>query len=150
MKISSDLSTQNLHINILELKAVVLALKAFNPKDSQVLLYTDNETTRCAITKKMSKSASILREITQLIDLTLTRKIILTATRIPSQLNVVADALSRQETLPTEWSLKKTVFQVLVKWHGLPQVDLMATPLNRQVKLLCVPSHTQQQHQWMC
>ena len=130
---------QNYHINILELLAVSRAIISLNIRKSNLLLYTDNEVVRYSISKNRSKSPTLLKEIKSLVSLCLERDITLSATRIPSILNTVADSLSRTTALPTEWCLPKRVFTQIQKWYGPLTIDLMATPFNAQLQRFISP-----------
>ena len=90
-----------------------------------------------------SAGSSLVRSLTSMMEeiqeICKKKKIHLEAFRIPSSLNVVADALSRDSPLLGEWSLDPQERKLLFDWSGLPQIDLMATPFNRQVRRFISP-----------
>ena len=86
-----------LHINFLELKAVFLALKSFEPlcKDQIVLIATNNTTVLSYINKEGSmRSGSLCALLWRLLSWCHPRQIVLRARHIPGRLNVIADKLS--------------------------------------------------------
>ena len=87
-----------LHINFLELKAVLLALKSFEHlcRDQIVLVATDNTTVVSYINKQGGmKSGSLCALLWRLLSWCHPRRIVLRARHIPGGLNVIADKLSR-------------------------------------------------------
>ena len=120
---ANDLSTsglwspaqRSLHINILEMKAAVLALKAFSSSLSgkHVLLFTDNTTVACYVRRGGgTQSASLSREAEALLRWCDQNSIILSAKYIPGWLNILADCLSRPHmVLQTEWTLVHPVLE---------------------------------------
>ena len=68
------------------------------------------------------------------------QQVTLRARHIPGRLNVIADKLSRLgQTIQTEWSLHREVFQaVCSRWHQ-PQVDLFATRFNNKLPQFVSP-----------
>lgn len=124
---------QALHINALELLAVSKALHVFSISNCQVSLMIDNETARSIINKQTTRSSTLLPLLQDLVNLCHSRRISLSAYRIPSSLNILADALSRIHPVPTEWTLPDEVFQTILQWHGPLQVDLMATRNNSRL-----------------
>ena len=98
-----------LHINFLELKAVLLAIRQFEHlcKDQIVLVATDNTTVVSYINKHGGmRSGSLCALLWRLLSWCHPRGIILRARHIPGRLNVIADKLSRHnQVIQTEWSL---------------------------------------------
>ena len=64
----------------------------------------------------------------------LKRKIWLTATHIPGIKNEPADRFSRKFRDRTEWQLNRSIFKLLVKRWGRPEIDLFASRHNYQLK----------------
>ena len=126
---------KKLHINILELKAVSLALRSFKDQcqNQTVLVATDNSTVVAYINKQGGTHSA---EMTWCHHYHIT----LTARHIPGYLNVMADLLSRSNQVQsTEWSLHPQVFkQICQKWFT-PHVDLFATHLNHKLTLYVSP-----------
>ena len=106
-----------LHINYLELKAVLLALKQFEHlcKAQIVLVATDNTTVVSYINKQGGmKSGSLCALLWRLLSWCHPRGISLRARHIPGRLNDIADKLSRHnQVIQTEWSLSQKVFKLL-------------------------------------
>ena len=123
----------HLHINFLELKAVLLALKRFQylVQGKAVLVATDNTTVVAYINKEGGmRSGSLCALLWRLLCWCNRRQVVLKARHIPGRLNVIADKLSRQGQIQTEWSLHQEVFNLLVQTCHLPQVDMFATKYN--------------------
>ena len=130
---------KRLHINVLELKAVSLALQRFKDQcqNQTVLVATDNSTVVAYIIKQ---GGTHLVEMCALLWKIMTwchhYQITLKARHIPGCLNVMTDLLSRlNQVQSTEWSLHPQMFkQICLKWFT-PHVDLFATCLNHKVPL---------------
>ena len=123
-----------LHINFLELKAVLLALKRFQHlvQGKVVLIATDNTTVVATINKEGGmRSGSLCALLWRLLCWCSLNQIVLKARHIPGRLNVIADKLSRQrQVIQTEWSLHQETFDLLCQtWH-YPRVDMFATRYN--------------------
>ena len=109
-------STQEsaLHINLLELKAMLLALKRFERLcwNQTILVCSDNTTVVSYINKEGGmKSGSLCALLWRLLMWCNQRQIVLRARHIPGHLNVIADKLSRHgQVIQTEWSLLQEVF----------------------------------------
>ena len=134
---------KGLHINVLELKAVFLALRHFKDQcqDQTVLVATDNSTVVAYINKQGgTHSAEMCALLWRLMTWCHHYHIILKARHIPGCLNVMADLLSRSNQVQsTEWSLHPQVFkQICRKWFT-PHVDLFATHLNHKLPLYVSP-----------
>ena len=89
----------HLHINFLELKAVLLALKRFQHlvQGKVVLVATDNTTVVAYINKEGGmRSGSLCALLWRLLCWCNLRHVVLKARHIPGRLNVIADKLSRQ------------------------------------------------------
>ena len=87
----------HLHINFLELKAVLLALKRFQQlvQGKVVLVATDNTTVVASINKEGGmRSGSLCVLLWRLLCWCNLRQIVLKARHIPGRLNVIADKLS--------------------------------------------------------
>ena len=54
-------------------------------------------------------------------------------------MNVMADSLSRDTPIATEWQLPKDLFQRILSWHGPLEIDMMAAPLNSQLPKFIAP-----------
>ena len=95
------------HINLLELKAVLLALKHFEHLcwNQTILVCTDNTTVVSYINKEGGmKSGSLCALLWRLLLWCNQRQIVLPARHIPGHLNVIADKLSKhKQVIQTEW-----------------------------------------------
>ena len=123
-----------LHINVLELKAVLLALKGFQEhlQGQNVLICSDNSTVVSYLNKEGgTHSIEMCALIWRILAFTNSRRIQIRARHVPGSLNVIADSLSRRDkVIQTEWSLHQQIFNQICKvWHT-PMVDLFATHLN--------------------
>ena len=136
-------SEGNLLINLLELKAVLLALKQFEQLcwNQTILVCTDNTTVVSYINKEGGmKSGSLCALLWRLLLWCNQREIVLWARHIPGHLNVIADKLSRhKQVIQTEWSLLQEIFDLLSwRWHK-PTVDLFATRFNHKLPRFVSP-----------
>ena len=136
-------SESALHINLLELEAVLLALKRFERLccNQIVLVCTDNTTVVSYINKEGGmKSGSLCALLWRLMLWCNQRQIVLRARHIPGHLNVIADKLSRfNQVIQTEWSLLPEVFaRICRRWHR-PSVDLFATRFNHKLPRFVSP-----------
>ena len=134
---------KRLHINVLELKAVSLALRDFKDQcqNQTVLVATDNSTMVAYINKQGgTHSAEMCSLLWKIMTWYHHYHITLKARHIPGCLNVMADLLSRSNQVQsTEWSLHPQVFkQICQKWFT-PHVDLYATHLNHKLPLYVSP-----------
>ena len=109
-------SETHLHINILEMKAVLIAIRHFAPtlKGKVVLFLCDNSTTVWHLKKMGGVEVWQLNVLAWLIFSKAAKwGILLQARHIPGALNVIADRLSRKGQIQeTEWSLSPTVFNL--------------------------------------
>ena len=134
---------KRLHINVLELKAVSLALRNFKDQcqNQTVLVATDNSTVVAYINKQGgTHSAEMCALLWKIMTWCHHYHITLKARHISGCLNVMADLLSRSNQVQsTEWSLHPQVFkQICQKWFT-PHVDLFATHLNHKLPLYVSP-----------
>ncbi len=132
-----SLSESLLHINVLELNAVLLGLQSLckEKKDCHIKILSDN-TTAVSYLKKMGGTHSpqcnnIAREIWMWC---ISKGIWLTPAHIPGVDNVEADLASRVFNDKTEWQLDKSIFAHLVSIFGKPDIDMFASRLNNQIK----------------
>ena len=128
-----------LHINALEVLAVIRTMETLDLSNLHISLHTDNEVARFVINNLRSKAPALFPLLSMLCLLLKSRNLSITASRIPSSLNLIADALSRDHPLPTEWSLPQEVFDKIIAWRGPVEVDLMATIHNRKVETFVSP-----------
>ena len=150
---------QDLHINVLEMKAVVLALSSFQDRlvGQRVALMTDNSTVVAYVNKQGGTVSRTLCEMAEQVHRWAElHSVQLIGRYIPGHRNVIADQLSRQDqVVPTEWSLHPRVVERLFDLWGRPMIDLFASRLNKKLPLFCslVPDPTAAmedafQHPW--
>ena len=127
---------KRLHINVLELKAVSLALRDFKDQcqNQTVLVATDNSTVVAYINKQGgTHSAEMCALLWKIMTWCHHYHITLKARHIPGCLNVMADLLSRSNQVQsTEWSLHPQVFK-----PDLPKV------VHTSCRLICHSSEPQ-------
>ena len=140
-------STQEskLHINVLELKAVLKALKAFVPclsLQQRIIQIASDNTTVCAYINKQggTRSWEMFALTWHLFAFCTKNKVLLAARHIPGVMNLVADQLSRSnQIIHTEWSLNPQIFRWLSQIDFPPQIDLFATKFNNKLPLYVSP-----------
>ena len=129
-----------LHINVLELKAIMLGLRAFQDKViGKVVLCQCDNTTACAYINKMggTRSRVLTLLLTDMLIWCRTNSITLRAVHLPGEDNVLADLLSRTEADHKEWPLHNRVTDRLCKLWGRPHVDLFASRQNAKLPTFC-------------
>ena len=129
------------HINLLELKAVYLALQAFQHRvaHQSVALMCDNATVVAYVNKQGGTVSHSLCSLTkELLLWAEANSVTLVARYLPGKANVLADQLSRRgQVIGTEWSLHPEVTKQLFCRLGTPTLDLFATSLNKKLPLYC-------------
>lgn len=129
-------SERSLPINLLEIRAVYLALSAWSDrlKGLPVRIQSDNVTAVAYINHQGgTRSRAAQREVNRI--LTWAEKYVpcISAVFIPGIDNWRADYLSRQQVLPGEWTLHPDIFQSICQRWGTPDVDLFASRFNARV-----------------
>lgn len=131
-----DSDEMTLHINVLELMAVLLGLRSFfaDVSGCTIAVRSDN-TTAVTYLNKMGGTKSVsCNDVTSDIWSWAERKNVwLTASYIPGVINLEADFESRNFSDNTEWSLHHLIFEKIVSKWGLPSIDLFASRLNHKV-----------------
>ena len=131
------------HINILEMRAVLLALIALAEylRHKDIVLASDNSTVVAYLRNQGGTRSNTLLSLTrQIYARTLELNLQLTVRHVPGKLNVLADTLSRaKKPLETEWTLDPQVFRAVANVWGRPHVDLFATSLNAQLETFVSP-----------
>ena len=130
---------KNLHINVLELKAVFLAIRSFQSHlvNKRVLVASDNATVVSYLNKQgRTHSLEMCLMIWRLMAFCNPRAILRRARHIQGCLNVIEDTLScRDKIIQTEWSLHPKIFLMICQiWHR-PMVDMFATKMNNKLPL---------------
>ena len=129
---------QSEHINLLELRAVWIALQQAIDlvKGKVVSVFSDNKTALAYIAKQGgTKSWPLFNLVKDLFVWLESHNICLIPQFISGERNVVADSLSRKgQVIPTEWTLHHEVCQRIWRLWGQPSVDLFATSLNKRLQ----------------
>ena len=130
-----------LHINLLEMKALFLALQAFQEDVAghHVTSMCDNSTVVAYVNKQGGTVSRPLCLLTsRLLRWTESFDVHLETRYLPGESNVLADVLSRRgQVVGTEWSLHPQVARALLRTWGNPSIDLFATCLNAKLPLYC-------------
>ena len=130
-----------LHINLPEMKALFLALQAFQEDIAghHVTAMCDNSTVVAYVNKQGGTVSRPLCLLTsRLLRWTESFDVHLEARYLPGESNVLADVLSRRgQVVGTEWSLHPQVARALLRTWGNPSIDLFATCLNAKLPLYC-------------
>ncbi|XP_063862140.1 uncharacterized protein LOC135101777 [Scylla paramamosain] len=131
-----SLDEKELHINILEMKAILFSLQAFEHEleGRHVRVFCDN-TTAINYVNEMggTKSKSCNDVATQIWDWCLEHDSWVTCSHIPGKDNTLADVASRKINDRHEWKLDSHIFTTLCNVFGTPSIDLFASRLNKQV-----------------
>ena len=135
----------SLHINVLEMKAVLLACQRllYHFRHKCVLFLIDNQTVVSYLSKQGGTRSQQLMAVTrQVLTLAEQELILIKAQHIKGQLNVVADLASRRGyVVNTEWAISTRMFQMIQNqspW-GPASIDLFANSLNHRLPLYVSP-----------
>ena len=132
-----------LHISILELRAVLKSLQALAPlvQGKAIHLMCDNVTAVAYIRNEGgTHSIALYRQTRELLLWCSIHQISLKPFYLPGHLNSVADLLSRSsQVLGTEWTLHTAVFRRIHQMFPEIDVDLFATRLTTQLKKFVSP-----------
>ena len=131
---------QMLHINCLELKAVLFGLCSLCSgfHDKHVRVMTDNTTALASINKQGSTKSRACNEVTKEIwTFAMQNDLWISAAFCPGVSNTAADAASRLFDDHTEWSLKQEIFEYITEKMGVPSIDLFASRPNNKVGKYC-------------
>ena len=138
---SQDQSQQ--HINVLELQAIWLGLRAFSQrvKNARVALMSDNTSAVAYLRNQGGTKSLTMNDLATDICLwSEKRGMTLVPRYLPGHLNVLADLLSRRgQILKTEWSLNQTVADRIFRAWGRPFVDLFALGKNTKLAIYVSP-----------
>ena len=131
-------SLERNHINVLELKAILLALKSYfrhncNVKHGYIL--TDNSIALTYINNMGGMHSVLCNGIAKRIwEFAQNRGFWISSSGIPGVENTMAGKMSRIFNDSTEWMLSHKLFKILCdKFQFSPQIDLFATRLNKQI-----------------
>lgn len=128
---------RNLHINFLELMAVLFGLKSFAQYNNNcaILLRIDNTTAISYVNRQggiqYPHLNNVARQIWQWCE---KRNIWLFASYINSCDNKEADEESRRMNPDIEWELSASAYNKILKFFGYPDIDLFASRTNAKCR----------------
>ena len=137
------------HINYIDLLAIFHALKSFfrQKSDQHIRIHSDNSTAVAYISHMGGTHSKSMNYLTKCIWLWCIASNInykkLSAIHIPGSDKEVADFYSRNFRENTEWSLRKDLFSLICDHFGVPDIDLFASRLNKQIKTMFPGAQTQ-------
>ena len=136
---SSDLwssEEQAMHINWLELSAVLFGVKCFvHSHNCLFKVYCDNSTA-VAYNNNLGGMVRSLHAVSKSIwEWCFAHHSILEAYHIPDSSNLQADSLSRQYNSNLEWKLHPTLFKWISQSLFVPNIDLFVSRLNFQTSV---------------
>ena len=123
------------HINAKELVAVRKVLEAEDDlRNGTIEVLTDNTTVVHCLNKQGTIRSPRLLGLSEIIlEEAHKRLLSIKASHLAGELNVWADALSRDSANTIEWTLKPACFDVICDWAGTPEIDLFASSTNHQL-----------------
>ena len=124
------------HINSLELRAVEFGIKTYcSGKNFQHVRVMCDNTTAINYINNMggTKSKSCNTLAYRIWDWCSSEHLWLSAAHIPGVLNTEADEQSRKFSDASEWKLNPKLFDKIIKTMGMPDIDLFASRLNKQL-----------------
>ena len=133
-----DPSEKHLHINVLELKAILHALEAFSHEITglHIKVFSDNMTAVASINKMGTSHSAKCNTLTKTI-WALCEKLDtwITCAHIPGKQNILADALSRKSYDGGEAMLSKDILnRAISEFNFDPDIDCFASKYNKQFK----------------
>ena len=133
-----SLQESELHINVLELKAVELGLCSLCSDTDNltgIKVLCDNMTSVSYLRNKGGTRSSECNEITRRIwKWCENRNLWLIVSHIPGVKNIEADFESRNFTDNTEWAVNSKIFTCVCDTWGYPKIDLFASRNNHQLE----------------
>ena len=133
----------SLHINILELKAALFALKSFakvyQMTNAHVRLKIDNTPAQAYISHQgRTKSVGLCNQAQELWKSCLLHQTIVSAEHLPGIHNRDADQTSRIFNNRTEWMISPHLLREALSLLAVnPSIDLFASRLNKQFPIFC-------------
>ena len=122
-----------MHINVLELKAILLALKSFVKTSHKHIKIMSDTAIHCINKMGTSHSMECHHEVLKIWEWAIVYKNHLSAAHIPGKLNKVADKESRSNHIDTEWMLQPKFLNLALEHLCFkPEIDLFATNINTQ------------------
>lgn len=127
-------------INYLELLAIGYSLKALysHYNDVHIEIQTDNTCAVSYVNEFGGMSSKKMDSLSkQIWEWCLDRHITISACHVAGDKNEVADFYSRDFSNSTEWMLKPEIFSRLIEQLFIPDIDLFASSLNKQMEAFC-------------
>ncbi|XP_045124296.1 uncharacterized protein LOC123512156 [Portunus trituberculatus] len=137
---SWSLEETSLHINALELKAILFTLQAFwqEVKGKHIKNFCDNSTAVTYVNEMGGTKSLPCNDLSILIwDWCVDNEVWITCSHIPGKANYEADEASRIFNSWHECKLDVNVFSSLCSTFGTPSIDLFASRLNKQIPIFC-------------
>lgn len=131
-----------LPINVLELRAIANALLSAVDilRGRAIRVQSDNAMAVAYVNRQGgTRSRSAMRQVRPILPWAEHHAIALSAVFVPGVDNWEANYLSRQDLHPGELGLHPDIFHQIAMGWGLPEVDLMASRLNKKVDALSIP-----------
>lgn len=124
-----------MHINVLELKAVLFSIKSLccHLQNVHICIKSDSSTAVNYINNQGGSVLPLLEITKQLWGWCAEKHIFISSVHIPGKLNTGPDNLSRHFSDTSEYKLKETVFHRVIKRFFMPDIDLFASRLNAQL-----------------
>lgn len=126
-------SEKHLHINVLELKAILYGLQSFYDNNKRVLVRSDSSTAVAYINRyggcRSEECQRIAKKIWQWCE---ARNCTIFASYIPGIYNNMADFQSRESFDNSDFMLGREFYKICIQKYGVPEIDLFATHLSRQ------------------
>ena len=123
-------------INYLELLAIFYALQSLysSLRKRHIEIQSDNVSAVSYINDMGGMNSRKMDLLAHNIwDWCVSKDIFISAIHVPGLSNVRADFLSRHFSDSTEWGLKRQIFERICKQYFLPDIDLFASRLNKQI-----------------
>ena len=122
------------HINILELLAIELALKAFlqDSNKKHIKVFSDDTT---AVKQGGMKSLSSNETAKRMWGFCNYSNTHISAAHIPCKHNILVDLVSRKFLDSAEWILEPRIFDYLIDQFGRPEIEIFASSLNKQIRI---------------
>ena len=125
-----------MHINWLELSAVLFGVKCFvHSHNCLVKVFCDNSTAVASINNLGGMVPSLHAVSKAIWEWCFAHHCMLEAFHIPGSSNLQADSLSRQYNRNLEWKLHPTLFKWVSQSLFVPNIDLFASRLNFQTSV---------------
>ena len=123
-----------MHINVLKLKANLLALKSFvKTSHKYIQIMSENTATIHCINKMVTAHAKECHhEVLKTWEWAIIHKNLLSAAHIPGKLNTVANKESRSNHADTEWVLQSKILNLTLEYFCFkPEIYLFAFYINK-------------------